>query len=145
MSVAELLKKKREAQARLNAQQGAEFLAQFKQQDNVVVLETGIAYQVLVQGNGGYPKVTDSIRCHYQGSTIAGDIFDSSVARGEPAVFRLNKLIQAYQQVLPLVAVGSKIKLVTPAQYAYGEEAINKWIGPNSTLVFEVELLAIEP
>lgn len=144
MSVAELLKKKREALAAKNREQGAQFLAEFKQQADVQVLASGVAYQVLVEGAGDYPTASDTLVCHYHGTTVNGEVFDSSLERGQPASFRLAKLIQAYQQVMPLIKVGSKIKLVTPPELAYGAEALNKLIGPYSTLIFEIELLGIE-
>lgn len=143
MSVAELLQKKKAALALQNLEEGAAFLAANAQQEGVVVLPSGLQYKMMVQGSGVCPGVDDTVVCHYHGQNLKGEVFDSSVNRGEPATFRINKLIQGYQQALPLMPVGSKWLLYVPAELAYKDEHKSKQIGANSTLVFEVELLGI--
>ncbi len=143
MGVAEILQKRREELAQKNTQAGQAYFAEFVQENNVTVLSEGLAYQVLVAGTGEKALVSDTVQCHYHGYNVAGEVFDSSVERGEPATFRLAKLIAAYQQVIPLVSMGSKIKIVSSHEFAYGNEALNKQIGPCSTLIFEVKLMAI--
>lgn len=144
MSVADLLRKKRELLEQKNKEEGNLFLAEFSSKDNVIVLPSGIAYEILVEGKGVKPTLEDKIECHYHGTNIYGEVFDSSIERGTPATFNLSKLILAYQQVVPLLPIGTKFKMVTPPEYAYREEHISKTIGPYSTLIFEVELLDIK-
>lgn len=141
MGVAELLKKRKEELANRNLLEGEKFLKEFSKLENVVVLPEGIVYQVLSLGTGEFIKLEDKFECHYEGVNVNGDVFDSSILKGKPAVFKLNKLIKAYQIVVPKLPIGTKFKMVTPAEYAYREEHISKEIGPNSTLIFEVELL----
>lgn len=143
MSVAELLRKKREQLEQKNKEEGQAFLSEYVKRDNVVVLPSGIAYEVLVLGHGDKASLSDKVECHYHGINIHGEVFDSSVDRGTPVIFNLAKLISAYQQVVPLLPIGTKFKMVTPPEYAYREEHISKTIGPYSTLIFEVELLSI--
>lgn len=143
MSVAELLKKKRELLENTNKEEGAAFLAQFIQRDGVVVLPCGIAYEIIVQGQGETATIDDTVLCHYTGTNVKGEVFDSSVQRGTPSTFKLKKLIKAYQEVVPLMPMGTKFTMVTPPEFAYREEHISKEIGPYSTLMFEVELFEI--
>lgn len=143
MSVAELLKKKREQLEQINKEEGALFLASFATRDNTIVLPSGIAYEIIIKGTGAKATLTDRVVCHYHGTNIKGEVFDSSIERGKPATFALNKLILAYQEVVPLLPMGTTFKMVTPPEYAYREEHISKEIGPYSTLIFEVELLEI--
>lgn len=143
MSVAALLKKRKEQLEQANKEEGAQFLAAFTQGEEVVVLPSGIAYEILTLGTGEKPTLTDKIVCHYHGTNTKGEVFDSSMDRGQPSTFTLQKLIKAYQEVVPLLPIGTKFKMVTPPEYAYKEEHISKQIGPYSTLMFEVELLAI--
>ena len=145
MSVAELLKRKREQLEQTNKEEGAIFLAQFSQRANVVVLPSGISYEILTLGEGERATVEDAIVCHYTGTNVKGEVFDSSIQRGTPSTFKLKKLIKAYQEVVPLLPMGTKFSMVTPPEYAYKEEHISKEIGPYSTLQFEVELIAIAP
>ncbi|MDM1044788.1 FKBP-type peptidyl-prolyl cis-trans isomerase [Myroides sp. 1354] len=145
MSVAELLKKKRELLEQTNKEEGAIFLAQFSQRANVVVLPSGISYEILTLGEGERATVEDAIVCHYTGTNVKGEVFDSSIQRGTPSTFKIKKLIKAYQEVVPLLPMGTKFIMVTPPEYAYKEEHISKEIGPYSTLQFEVELMAIAP
>src|SRR5690606_13674057 len=110
---------------------------------NVVTLPSGLQYEILVEGNGPKPNANDTVKCHYHGTTIKGEVFDSSVLRNQPASFPLNRVIEGWTEGVQLMSVGSKFKFVIPAELAYGEQQISKEIGPNSTLIFEVELLDI--
>ncbi len=109
----------------------------------VVTLPSGLQYQVLQQGNGEKPKATDKVKCHYHGTLINGTVFDSSVERGTPAVFGVNQVIPGWVEALQLMPVGSKWRLFIPSNLAYGENGAGEMIEPNSTLIFDVELLDI--
>jgi len=98
---------------------------------------------VLKKGEGAKPKATDKVKCHYHGTLINGTVFDSSVERGEPAVFGVSQVIQGWVEALQLMEVGAKWKLFIPSELAYGEQGASGAIEPNSTLLFEVELLDI--
>lgn len=143
MSVAEILAQKKAAQALRNLTEGHAFLAANAQQEGVVVLPSGLQYMVLVEGTGAKPTLTDQVVCHYHGQNLKGEVFDSSVNRAQPATFAVNKLIQGYQEALPLMSVGSKWVLYIPSELAYKDEHKSKEIGANSTLIFELELLEI--
>lgn len=143
MGVADLLLKKKRELAENNLKEGIAFQEENAKNENVVTLESGLQYEILVEGDGAKPKVTDSVLCHYHGTNVKGEVFDSSVKRGKPASFPLNRVISGWTEALQLMPVGSKWKLVLPANLAYGTENISKEIGPNSTLIFEVELLGI--
>lgn len=144
MSVAELLKKKREQLEQLNKEEGAKYLTDFSARAKVIVLPSGIAYEIITIGNGKKATLNDKIECHYHGTNCKGEVFDSSKEKGKTAIFNLNKLIKAYQEVVPLLPMGTIFKMVTPPELAYREEHINKEIGPYSTLIFEVELIGIK-
>jgi FKBP-type peptidyl-prolyl cis-trans isomerase len=106
---------------------------------------TGLKYQVLKQGTGATsPKATDTVKVHYHGTLLNGTVFDSSVQRGQPISFPLNQVIAGWTEGLQLMKVGDKFKFEIPANLAYGESSPSPAIPPNSTLVFEVELLGIE-
>ena len=100
-------------------------------------------YIVLAKGEGEKPAATDTVNVHYEGSLINGTVFDSSIKRGEPATFPVNGVIQGWQEALQLMNVGSKWKVFIPSNLAYGENGAGGSIGPNETLIFEMELLAI--
>lgn len=131
----------REAQANLEA--GNKFLEENKAREGVKTTESGLQYEVLVEGDGPKPAATDQVRVHYHGTLIDGTVFDSSVDRGEPAVFGVNRVIPGWTEALQMMPVGSKWKIYIPADLAYGERGAGGDIGPNSTLIFEVELLEI--
>lgn len=127
----------------INKKAGEEFLHINKGRAGVVELPSGLQYQVLKQGNGAKPKATDKVKCHYHGTLINGTVFDSSVQRGQPAVFGVNQVITGWVEALQLMPVGSKWRLFIPSNLAYGEQGAGEMIEPNSTLIFDVELLDI--
>lgn len=124
-------------------EQGETFLRMNKERPGVVTTKSGLQYQVLKRGNGRQPKATDRVRCHYEGRLIDGTLFDSSIERGEPAVFGVNQVIQGWVEALQLMREGDKWKLFIPYQLAYGEQGAGDAIPPCSALVFEVELLNV--
>lgn len=126
-----------------NLKEGEDFLAANKNKAGVVTLPSGLQYEIIKAGTGVKPKLEDQVKCHYHGTTIAGKVFDSSVDRGEPATFQVNRVIPGWTEALQLMPVGSKWKLYIPAALAYGEKGAGQDIKPNSTLIFEVELLEI--
>lgn len=131
----------KEKDANLNA--GKEYLEENKKQQHIEELPSGMQFEVMVQGDGELPSASDNVKCHYHGTLIDGTVFDSSVQRGEPAQFPVNGVIQGWQEALQLMPVGSKWRLFIPPHLAYGENGAGGVIGPNATLIFEVELLEI--
>ena len=123
---------------------GEAFLAENGKRENVVTLPSGLQYEIIKQGDGPKPSAHNTVTCHYHGTTIKGEVFDSSVKRGQPASFPLNGVIKGWTEALQLMPVGSKWKLFIPPQLAYGNRAISREIGPNSTLIFEVELISFK-
>ena len=128
----------------MNKEAGVQFLVENKKKENVVELPSGLQYEVLTEGNGATPSATDTVKCHYHGTLIDGTVFDSSVQRGQPATFGVNQVIKGWVEALQLMSVGSKWRLFVPSNLAYGEQGAGNDIQPNSTLIFEVELLGIE-
>ncbi|NPA38090.1 MAG: FKBP-type peptidyl-prolyl cis-trans isomerase [Chlorobi bacterium] len=126
-----------------NIEAGKEFLANNAKKDTVTELESGLQYEILKEGNGPKPKATDQVKCHYHGTLIDGTVFDSSVERGEPAVFPVNGVIQGWVEALQMMPTGSKWRLYIPSELAYGERGAGQTIAPHSTLIFDVELLEI--
>ena len=127
-----------------NKQEGERFLAENKKKENVVTLPSGLQYEIITEGNGAIPAATDTVQCHYHGTLIDGTVFDSSVQRGEPAVFGVTQVIKGWVEALQLMPVGSKWRLFVPSNLAYGEQGAGNDIQPNSSLIFEVELLGIQ-
>jgi FKBP-type peptidyl-prolyl cis-trans isomerase FklB len=125
-----------------NIAAGAAFLAKNKTRAGVTTTASGLQYEVLTKGSGAKPKATDSVVVHYHGTLIDGTVFDSSVERGEPATFTVGGVIKGWVEALQLMSVGDKWKLYIPSDLAYGPRAAGK-IPPNSTLIFEVQLLNI--
>lgn len=126
-----------------NKKVGQEFLAKNKNKEGVVTLESGLQYKVLKEGKGPQPGPSDVVKVHYTGSLISGEVFDSSVERGEPVTFPLNGVIAGWTEALQLMPTGSKWQLYIPSELAYGTNG-NRSIGPNETLLFDVELISIE-
>jgi FKBP-type peptidyl-prolyl cis-trans isomerase len=127
-----------------NKKEGEAFLAANKNKPGVKVLPDGLQYQILKQGSGPKPKSTDTVKVNYKGTFINGTEFDSSEKRG-PVTFPLNRVIKGWTEALQLMPVGSKWRLYVPSDLAYGAQGADGVIGPNATLVFDVELLGIEP
>jgi len=138
----EKMQAKNDAEAAENAKKGEEFLAENKKKDGVKVTASGLQYKVIKQGNGPKPKLTDKVKVNYRGTLIDGTEFDSSYKRGTPAEFPLNGVIKGWTEGLQLMPVGSKYEFYIPAELAYGARG-PQTIGPNQTLIFEVELLEI--
>lgn len=126
-----------------NLEAGKAFLDENRKKEQVVSLPSGLQYEVLVEGGGVKPKATDKVRCHYHGTLLDGTVFDSSVDRGQPAVFGVNQVIKGWVEALQLMSVGSKWRLYIPSELAYGEQGAGGSIEPNATLIFDVELLDI--
>ena len=121
---------------------GEEFLAENAKRPGIVTLPSGLQYEILSAGTGRKPSATDRVQCHYHGTLIDGTVFDSSVQRGEPAVFGVNQVIPGWVEALQLMPEGSRWKLYIPSKLAYGERQAGS-IPPNSALVFEVELIKV--
>lgn len=128
-----------------NLTKGQAFMAENGKKEGVVTTESGLQYEVLTAGEGASPAAEDTVKVHYRGSLINGTDFDSSYSRGEPVSFPLNGVIPGWTEGLQLMKVGGKARLVLPAELAYGPGGMGEAIGPNETLVFEVELLEINP
>ncbi|WP_290703327.1 FKBP-type peptidyl-prolyl cis-trans isomerase [Amphritea sp.] len=128
-----------------NLAKGQAYMAENGKKEGVVTTESGLQYEVLTAGEGASPKAEDTVKVHYRGSLISGTDFDSSYSRGEPVSFPLNGVIPGWTEGLQLMKVGEKSRLVLPAELAYGPGGMGEAIGPNETLVFEVELLDINP
>lgn len=122
---------------------GEKFLAENKTREGVVTLESGLQYKILNEGSGAKPTANDTVKCHYEGRLINGQIFDSSIRRGEPAEFPVGGVIAGWVEALQLMPVGSKWQLYIPSELAYGQHGAGAAIGPNETLIFDVELLEI--
>jgi FKBP-type peptidyl-prolyl cis-trans isomerase FklB len=143
----EMRKKQQEqmqAAGAASRKEGEAFLAANKTKDGVVTLPSGLQYKILTQGTGPKPTATDSVVCNYRGTLINGTEFDSSYKRGEPATFPVTGVIKGWTEALQLMPVGSKWQLFVPSDLAYGERSPGPEIAPDSTLIFEVELLSIE-
>ena len=128
-----------------NKKEGAAFLARNKTKQGVVTLPSGLQYKILKAGNGTKKPIgSDTVECHYRGTLINGTEFDSSYRRGQPASFPVSGVIPGWTEALKLMPVGSKWQLFIPSQLAYGAQGAGRDIGPDATLIFEVELLAIK-
>ena len=129
--------------AKVNKAAGEAFLAENGKRAEVVTTNSGLQYEVLVEGNGASPKATDQVTVHYTGKLIDGTVFDSSVDRGQPATFGVTQVIPGWVEALQLMKVGAKWRLYIPSEIAYGPQGAGGVIGPNATLIFDVELLNI--
>jgi len=123
---------------------GEAFLAQNKTKEGIITTESGLQYEVITEGTGDKPGLQDKVTTHYHGTLIDGTVFDSSVNRGDPVSFPVNGVIPGWTEALQLMSVGSKWKLYVPSELAYGQRGAGGAIGPNETLIFEVELISIE-
>ncbi|SFR60884.1 FKBP-type peptidyl-prolyl cis-trans isomerase FklB [Marinobacter daqiaonensis] len=133
-----------EESARANREKGETFLAENAEREEVKTTESGLQYEVLEEGDGEKPGPTDQVTVHYTGELLSGEVFDSSRERGEPVTFGLNQVIPGWTEGLQLMSEGSRYKLYIPSDLAYGPGG-NRGIGPNETLIFDVELLEVNP
>jgi FKBP-type peptidyl-prolyl cis-trans isomerase FklB len=127
----------------MNQEEGSKFLSENAQQEGVVSLPSGLQYKVIETGEGDQPGPSDVVKVHYEGRLINGKVFDSSYKRGEPATFPVNGVIKGWTEALQLMKIGSQWELYVPAELGYGTRGTGADIGPNSTLIFKVELLDI--
>ena len=126
-----------------NKEQGEAFLAQNKSKEGVVTLKSGLQYKIITSGTGATPKATDKVTTHYRGTLIDGTEFDSSYSRNKASSFPVNGVIPGWTEALQLMHVGDKWQLFIPSDLAYGNKAVGQVIKPNSTLIFEIELLKV--
>lgn len=127
-----------------NKKEGEAFLAENKKKPGVVTLPSGLQYKVIKAGTGKKPKATDTVKTHYRGTLLDGTEFDSSYRRGEPATFPVKGVIPGWTEALQLMEEGAKWQLFIPPHLAYGERGAGPVIGPNATLIFEVELISVQ-
>jgi FKBP-type peptidyl-prolyl cis-trans isomerase FklB len=144
MSAADKLAELKAEKAAANLKAGEQFLEQNRTRPGVIEMDGGLQYEILSEGHGPKPSVNNSVTCHYHGTLIDGTVFDSSVVRGTPATFPLNMVIKGWTQALQEMPQGSKWRLFIPPHLAYGDRQMSAQIGPNSTLIFDVELLEIK-
>lgn len=143
MSISDKLAQMKNEKAAANLKAGQDFLAANKDKEGVVALPSGLQYQVLTQGTGAKPGARDKVTCHYHGTLIDGTVFDSSVQRGQPATFPLDRVISGWTEGLQLMPTGSKWRFFIPPNLGYGDRQVSAEIGPNSTLIFDVELISV--
>lgn len=136
-------KKLQEERMRKNKTEGKQFLEENAKKEGIITTESGLQYQILTEGKGETPKASDRVKVHYHGTLINGTVFDSSVQRGEPAVFGVTQVISGWVEALQLMPVGSKWRLFIPHKLAYGAQGAGEMIQPFSTLIFDVELIEI--
>lgn len=144
MGVAEILAQRKAALAEKNKLEGAQFLADNLTKEGVISTDSGLQYLVLQQGEGARLAAGQQVVCHYEGRNLAGEVFDSSYQRNQPASFAPDKLIAGFREALYLMPVGSSWEVYIPSELAYKEEHRSKEISANSTLIFKIELLEIQ-
>ena len=127
-----------------NQKEGEAFLAENKKKEGVITLPSGLQYKVIKAGSGNKPKATDTVTVHYQGTLVNGTEFDSSYRRGQPVSFPVNGVIPGWTEALQLMEAGAKWQIVIPSNLAYGDRGAGPQIGPNATLIFEIELISIQ-
>ena len=135
---------KQEEIGKKNKKDGEAFLAENKKKEGVKTLPSGLQYKVIKAGTGKKPKLTDTVATHYRATLINGNEFDNSYLRGQPTIFQVNGVIPGWTEALQLMEEGAKWQLFVPSNLAYGEQGKDGLIGPNMTLIFEVELLSIQ-
>ncbi len=143
MGISDILFQKNKDKAEANKKAGEAFLEENKKREGVVVLPSGLQYEVLREGDGAKPTAANKVTCHYHGTLIDGKVFDSSVQRNQPATFPLSAVITGWTEGVQLMPQGSKFRFFIPPHLGYGDRQVGSDIGPNSTLIFDVELLAI--
>ena len=139
----EKLNAERAEKGKTAREEGEKYLAEIAKKEGIVTLKSGLQYQVLKEGNGKKPKATDKVKCHYEGFLIDGTVFDSSVQRGEPAVFGLQQVIAGWTEGLQLMQEGAKYRFFIPYRLAYGEGGAGQLIPPFAALIFDVELIEV--
>ena len=142
-----MMKKQEEEKRQIsekNRREGEAFLAENGKKEGVKTLPSGLQYRILTEGSGKTPKATDTVTVNYRGTFLDGKEFDSSYSRGKPADLSVSQVIPGWTEALQLMTVGSKWQLVIPANLAYGERGAGNAIGPNATLIFEIELISIK-
>ena len=139
----EKMQAERAEKGKAHKEAGEKYLAENAKKEGVVTLPSGLQYQVLKEGNGKKPTAKDSVKCHYEGFLIDGTVFDSSVQRGEPAVFGLQQVIAGWTEGLQLMQEGGKYRFFIPYRLAYGEGGAGQMIPPYAALIFDVELIAV--
>jgi FKBP-type peptidyl-prolyl cis-trans isomerase FklB len=144
MSVTDRLFQLKNEKAAANLEAGQQFLATNKSREGVVETATGLQYEVLTLGAGAKPSESNTVTCHYHGTTIDGSVFDSSVQRGVSASFPLSAVIKGWTEGLQFMPTGSKFRFFIPPHIAYGERQVSALIGPNCTLIFDVELISFK-
>lgn len=144
MIVQDFFQRKSEEQAKNAKAEGENFLAENGKKEGVVVLPSGLQYQVLREGNGNKPSATDQVECHYEGTLINGQVFDSSYKRGQTATFGLNQVIKGWTEGLQLMQEGAKYRFFIPYHLAYGAQGVGQNIPPYATLIFDVELVKVK-
>ena len=145
MTLNQKMEEKMKKDVEAEKERGQKFLAENRTKKGVIETESGLQYEVITMGTGSKPSSTDVVKVHYHGTTIDGNVFDSSVDRGEPAQFPLNGVIKGWTEGLQLMPVGSKFKFYIPSDLAYGDRQMSPEIKGGATLIFEVELLEIVP
>lgn len=139
-----MMGKARQAASADNHEAGVAYMAENAKQEGVVILPSGLHYTVITEGKGEKPGENDTVTCHYRGTLIDGVEIDSTYRRGQPATFEIKRSIAGWREALQMMPVGSKWKLVIPAELAYSTQGAGEFIGPNATLIFELELLSIK-
>ncbi|SDZ97162.1 FKBP-type peptidyl-prolyl cis-trans isomerase FklB [Prevotella sp. tc2-28] len=137
------ISQQRQEAGKAHKEAGEKYLAENAKKEGIVTLPSGLQYQVLKEGNGKKPSAKDSVKCHYEGFLIDGTVFDSSVQRGEPAVFGLQQVIAGWTEGLQLMQEGAKYRFFIPYRLAYGEGGAGSSIPPFAALIFDVELLQV--
>ena len=140
----EIAKRKEMEEKGLKARsEGESFLRDNGKRPGIITTASGLQYEILEEGNGKHPKATDSVKCHYEGRLIDGTVFDSSIRRGEPAVFPLNGVISGWTEGVQLISEGAKYRFYIPYQLAYGANGAGSSIPPYAALIFDIELIAV--
>ena len=139
----DFMEQQQSTEGKSNLEEGMAFLAENREKEGVIETASGLQYSVINEGDGEKPGPEDQVKCHYHGTLIDGTVFDSSVQRGEPATFPVNGVIQGWVEALQMMPVGAKWRLYVPSDLAYGDRGAGGAIGPNTTLIFDVELLEI--
>jgi len=135
---------KAQALGEKNKKEGEAFLAENKKKKGVITLPSGLQYKIITAGKGKNPKATDTVTVQYRGTLIDGTEFDSSYRRGQPATFLVNGVIAGWTEALSLMQEGAKWQIFVPSNLAYGEKGAGGQIGPNTTLIFEIEMVSIQ-